>query len=221
MKRYHVYERASFFDVVSRILTCCFLIICIAAVALTLMSGKGSDGAISIFGIQMRIVISDSMEESEYTDVSVYEIKDIPVKSMIFIENAPEDEEELSEWYADIEVGDVLTFRYVYATQETITHRVIDKYENENGGYTFTLEGDNKASDSKTLTQTIDTSEVDSPNYIIGKVIGQSHFLGLLVAATKKPFGLMTLIIIPCCLLALLEFIRACERSAYKRRYYW
>ncbi len=197
----------------------CFLGICIISVIMSAMSAKGSDKAVSILGMQMRIVVSDSMEKHGDTDVSEYKIHDIPVKSMVFIENAPEDEAELNEWYAGIEIGDVLTFRYVYVTQETITHRVIDKQENDDGGYTFTLEGDNKASDEKTLTQIIDTSDTDSPNYIIGKVVGQSYILGLLISAIKTPFGLLTLVIIPCTLVVLMDFSISTGDAASRRRW--
>ena len=121
------------------------------------------------------------MDKCELTDVSGYRIKSIPVKSCIFVQVAPEDEEQKKEWYARLKVGDVLTFRYVYTRQETITHRIVSIEEKDSGGYIITLEGDNKNADSEQLRQTIDTSLTDSPNYIIGKVTGQSYFLGIIV----------------------------------------
>lgn len=138
-------------------------------------------------------------------DVSNFEIKDIPTKAMIFVEVKPEEEKALLDWYTSIQEGDVLTFRYRFASgQETVTHRVIGKVEKKNAqgeliGYTFTLMGDNKASeDANLMEQIIDTTDTESFNYIIGKVRGQNYFLGLLVYALKSTVGIICIIIIPC-----------------------
>ena len=148
------------------------------------------------------------MEKCDLTDVSGYEIKDIPTNSMVFIEVVPEDEEEAEKWYADLKIGDVLTFKYVYVTQETITHRITGISPNSYGGYTIRLEGDNKNSDADTLTQTIDTSEKNSPNYIIGKVTGQSYALGTFVTALKSPIGLIFIVIIPALAIVVYEIFK-------------
>ncbi len=193
------------------VLSYLFFALCIVALVLSIGSKKNADGAVNLFGKQMRIVVSDSMAKCEesYDEIKGYDIKDIPVKSMIFIDLVPENEQEAKEWYADIKKGDVLTFRYVYVRQETITHRVKSITENKNGGYTIVLEGDNKASDADTLTQTIDTSLADtSPNYIIGKVTGQSKFLGVVVTAVKSPVGIICIVIIPAVIIAIFEIIR-------------
>lgn len=187
-----------------------YVLIAIALFVLvvSITSKKDSDGTATVFGRQLRFVQSDSMAECDLTDVSGYKIKSIPVKSCVFIEVVPENEEEQAEWYADLEVGDVLTFKYVYTKQETITHRIIDIEKNETGGYIITLEGDNKNSDSNLLTQTINTSLTDSPNYVIGKVTGQSYLLGVLVYAFKTPVGIVCLIIIPCLIIIAFEVMR-------------
>lgn len=187
-----------------------YVLIAIALFVLvvSITSKKDSDGTATVFGRQLRFVQSDSMAECDLTDVSGYKIKSIPVKSCVFIEVVPEGEEEQAEWYADLEVGDVLTFKYVYTKQETITHRIIDIEKNGTGGYIITLEGDNKNSDSNLLTQTINTSLTDSPNYVIGKVTGQSYLLGVLVYAFKTPVGIVCLIIIPCLIIIAFEVMR-------------
>jgi hypothetical protein len=126
---------------------------------------------------------------------------------MVFIELVPKENEK--EWYASLRVGDVLTFRYKYDRQETITHRIIEKNENldkdgnPNGWYTFVLKGDNKAlandpnaSAADTGTQTINT-EIESANYIIGKVTGQDRFLGFVAYALKQPICIALIIIVP------------------------
>ena len=187
-----------------------FIVIAFAlfSVVITIASKKDSDGTATVFGYQLRFVQSDSMDKCELTDVSGYEIKSIPVKSCIFVQVAPEDDVQREEWYKQLKVGDVLTFKYVYTKQETITHRIVAIDEKSSGGYLITLEGDNKNSDTNLLQQTIDTSLTDSPNYIIGKVTGQSYFLGLVVYAFKSPVGIVCLIIIPCLIVIGFEVAR-------------
>lgn len=175
---------------------------------ISITAKKDDDGTATVFGKQLRFVQSDSMAKCELTDVSGFKIKSIPIKSCVFIEVVPEGEEEKAEWYRGLKVGDVLTFKYVYAKQETITHRIVNIVDNGTGGYVIVLEGDNKNSDSSLLTQTINTSLTDSPNYVIGKVTGQSYLLGLLVYAFKTPVGIICLIIIPCLIIIALEIMR-------------
>ena len=187
-----------------------YLIICIALFVLiiSIVSKKDSDGTATVFGYQIRFVKTNSMEECALTDVSKYDVKSIKVKSCIFIEVLPQAEEEKALWYKNLKVGDVLTFKYVYTKQETITHRIVDIKEKESGGYIITLEGDNKNAETNLLQQTIDTSLEDSPNYVIGKVTGQSYVLGVLVYALKTPIGIVFLIIIPCFVIITFEILK-------------
>lgn len=194
--------------IAANILLYVFIAVCIFSVILTISSKKDADGSATIFGVQMRSVLSPSMEKCDATDVSGYEIKDIPTGSMVFIEVVPEDPEEAAKWYADLKIGDVLTFKYVYVKQETITHRITGIRQNADGGYTIRLEGDNRNSDSETLTQTINTSEKNSPNYVIGKVTGQSYLLGLFVKTMKSPVGLICIVIIPSLIIVILEILK-------------
>lgn len=187
-----------------------FILIAFALFSLvvSISSKKDSDGTATMFGYQLRFVRSNSMEQCEQTDVSGYQIKSIPVKSCIFVQVAPDTDEERAEWYKQLKVGDVLTFKYVHTKQETITHRIVDIREKESGGYLIALEGDNKNSDTDLLQQTIDTSLTDSPNFIIGKVTGQSYFLGLVIYAFKEPVGIICLVIIPCIIVIGFEVVR-------------
>ncbi len=205
-------------DITLNVITYLFFALCLVALVLSVAAKRDADGAVSLWGKQMRVVVSDSMAENADTDVSSYEIKDIPIRSMIFIDLVPEDAAEAEAWYADLKVGDVLTFRYVYVKQETITHRITEIEPKETGGYIITLEGDNKASDSNTLTQTIDTSLEDSPNYILGKVTGQNYLLGLLVTAVKSPIGIVCIVIIPCLIIAVFEIFRLVGALTENRR---
>ena len=194
-----------------------FLALCIFLLAVSVTSKKSADGATRIFGREMRIVVSDSMAKCDetYGTIKQYKIKDIPLRSMVFVECVPENEDEANVWYSKLKVGDVLTFRYSYGTQVTITHRIVEIDKNDNGGYTIVLEGDNRApktDDGKKTTvgqQTIHTEQRNSsPNYVIGKVTGQSKLLGLMVYAVKQPVGIALIVIVPCLIIMVLEIIK-------------
>lgn len=185
-----------------------FIIISLVGVLLTITAKKDADGTATIFGKQMRFVLSPSMEKCDETDVSGFEIKDIPTKSVVFVEVVPDDNAEAEAWYSDLKVGDVLTFKYVYVTQETITHRITKIEAKETGGYLISLEGDNKSDETGALSQVIDTSEFASPNYIIGKVIGVNYPLGLFVSLLKEPAILICFVILPSVAIIIFEVIR-------------
>ncbi len=187
-----------------------FAVTAIFMLVITVSSKKDSDGAATIFGTQLRFVLSDSMEECEYTDVSSYAIKSIPVKSCVFIETVPEDETKKEEWYSSIKIGDVLTFKYVYSNRQiVITHRVVKIEAKGESDYIYTLEGDNRSAKDNVGQQIIDTSlDETSPNYIIGKVTGQSYALGVIIYALKTPIGIIFIVIVPCVIVMLYEGMR-------------
>ena len=199
------------FKIASNVLLYGFMALCAALVITSLIMKRNSDDALTLFGYQARIVQSDSMEKSELTDVSNYKIKDIPVKSLVFIETVPEDETEAEQWFAELEVGDVLTFRYVYNGQVTITHRIVKIEEKTTGGRILTLEGDNKNASTNLSQQILDTSlhfDLTNYNYTIGKVTGQSFLLGLLIYAMNTPVGTFCIVVIPCLIIIIMEIIR-------------
>ena len=206
MKKKQIVKKAC--SIAVNILLYLFIAICVVGVVSTIVGKRDVDGAITVFGKQMRVVLSPSMEKCEATDVSDFDIKDIPTGSMIFIDVVPEDAAKAEEWYADLRVGDVLTFRYVYVTQETITHRITHIEKKASGGYIIELAGDNKDADSENLTQYIDTSEENSLNYVIGKVTGQSYVLGLVTRTISSPVGLVFVVIVPCLLIVIFEVLR-------------
>jgi hypothetical protein len=169
------------------ILTCILAVLCTAMVVITIISPKGADGASQIFGYELRIVESNSMEECEATDVSKYEIGSFSKNTMIIVALVPEREDEAFDWYSEVEVGDVLTVRYTYDRQITLTHRVTKVTLNEDGkSYTIELQGDNVNSDASQLTQVIDTSKRDSRDYVIGKVIWKSYSIGSVVSGLQR-----------------------------------
>ncbi len=200
------------------IIVCIFLIICLFSVTVTVLAKTDDDGAASIFGYQMRLVVSNSMEECEQTDVSKYDIKSIPVNSMVFIETVPEDKAEANEWYSKLKKGDVLTIKYVYTTQVIITHRIVDIYKNSAGGYTINLAGDNKNVGGNQLQQTINTASNDTFNCVVGKVVGSSSVVGNVVSFMQTPIGLLLVIILPCFVIILLEALRIARVIGENRR---
>lgn len=182
-----------------------FLAIAIITVALTVFSKKDTDGVAKLLGYQMRIVTSDSMAACEYTDVSDFPIKAIPRRSMVFVKIMPQDTLEAEEWYRSLRVGDVLTFRYVYTTQVTITHRIIAITEKATGGFLIELAADNRNSEAGQLVQIIDTAIPQNTNYVIGRVVGQSYLLGVILSFLMQPVGMVLVIILPCVLIIALE----------------
>ena len=117
----------------------------------------------------------------------------------------PKEEVEANEWYKNVKVGDVLTFRYVYGNQITITHRVASITEKEDGGFIIDLAGDNVNAKDNQLYQTIDTSIPDNPNYVIGKVVWNAKWAGQLLSTLRTPIGLIFLIWIPCVLITIMQ----------------
>ncbi len=135
-------------------------------------------------GYEARLVMSASMEKNPQTDVSSYAIQDIPAQSLVLIKLVPRRERARERFYASLKAGDVLTFSYrVIGGNTVITHR-IQRIERRGGGYVIVLCGDNG---THVGTQTVDTSDAQSPNFVIGKVVSKSHFLGVLLCILRQP----------------------------------
>lgn len=196
------------------VLFCLIIAFALFVLIISVSAKRDADGTANVFGYQLRFVQSGSMEKCDQTDVSGYKIKSIPVKSCVFIEKAPapEDQQALNEWCSALSVGDVLTFQYskygaANIQDKVITHRIV-KIEPKEGGYIITLEGDNKNDTGSVGQQVIDTTKADGLDYIIGKVEGQSYFLGLCVYALKSPVGLVFIIIVPCMIVIAYEVVK-------------
>ena len=196
------------------VLFCLIIAFALFVLIISVSSKRDADGTATVFGYQLRFVRSGSMEKCDQTDVSGYKIKSIPVKSCVFIKKAPapDDQQALNEWCSALSVGDVLTFQYskygaTNIQDKVITHRIV-KIEPKEGGYIITLEGDNKNDTGSVGQQVIDTTKADGLDYIIGKVEGQSYFLGLCVYALKSPVGLVFIIIVPCMIVIAYEVIK-------------
>ena len=191
-------------NIMGTVITVFVMLFALIIAYIAIFGTKDEDGTAIIFNKQARLVTSNSMDKSEFTDVSKYDIKSIPVNSIVFIEMVPTDKDEAYEWYDDLREGDVLTFKYVYSSQVVITHRLIKKDKLDDGSFILYFEGDNKDSDTNLLTQIIDTSTPETGNYVIGKVVGKSLIIGYLFTLIKNPviliFVLILLIIMIICI---------------------
>ncbi len=195
-----------------------FLAICTLASILLVSAKKDPYGAAEILDHRLFIVTSDSMQRCEATPTEGFEIGPIPRRSMVLVESVPEGSAAADAWYASLKVGDVLTFRYVYDTQVTITHRLVSIRKGKDGGYILQLAGDNKAAEADTLYQTIDTSKKTGGNYVIGRVRGQCYPLGILISILQTKAGTVGIVIVPCAIIILLEVIKlAGLRAAAKQ----
>ena len=202
-------------DVALTVIVVIVVIIAVFVLFVTITSKKSPDGAADIFGYQMRTILTGSMEkckhedpseECDHVDVSKYEIGHLPVDTMIFIELVPEDKDEANEWYKNLKEGDVLTFQYT--GMGVVTHRIIEIETNSTGGYEIDLMGDNRGDDGTAGVQTIITNNADSANRVIGKVVGQSVFLGKAVTIIRKPVGAIFVILVPCLLIVIVEVVK-------------
>ena len=150
--RLGVYNASAVIDDV--FLSFCILTVCFSALLLAFVvkSSKSEDGTAKILGQDLLLVTTDSMDESGDVDTSNYEIDSFTFDTLVSVDRVPEDAAAASAWYDSIEVGDVISFRYSY-DDEKVTR----------------------------LYQTIDTTDVESGNYVIGRVEWTSGILGFMI----------------------------------------
>ncbi len=197
-----------------------FLAFCTLAVLISAGARQSETGGVGFMGYEVLLVTTSSMEKNAETDISGYEIGSIPLHSAVLVEDVPTNEGEADAFYRSLKVGDVLTFRYMYAQQMTITHRITSIKEKPTGGFLIELRGDNSTEGAESGTQRIDTSKTNSKNYVIGKVTATSHVLGLLVNALQSDRGLVLFVIIPCTAIVIAEIFNIIGgRRGYERKY--
>ena len=165
-------------------------------------------GAANFFGYEARIVLTGSMDgdDSFYKEHPEYEIKRISVHDAVFVNTVPKDEEKQESYFANIKVGDVLTFIYQKAGNVVVTHRVISIEKNAYH-YVYTLRGDNPSGDKIVYDNDDRTQKVASDTgLIIGKVTGVSTFLGnTLYVLSSNKLVLIFIVVVPSALLTFYE----------------
>lgn len=191
--------------------------LCILLLSLVIFSKRDTDGAVKVLGYELRIVLSGSMEAHPEVDVSDCEIKSIKTGSLVIVRLVPDGVEKAQEFYSQLKVGDVLTFRYNLSYQQlnakispqvTVSHRIINIDSNGTGGYIIKLRGDNLSDGGAASVQIIDTAANDSPNYVIGKVTGSSYILGRIIYFVQSPLGVALLVITPCVIIIINQVAR-------------
>lgn len=148
-------------------------------------------------GTEAMVVVSGSMDGGPRD----YDIATIPTGSLVIIRKASSDP---GGFYDSLNVGDVLTFRYVHPVsgeRMNVTYRIAD-IEESSGVYTYTMKGDSVADDPTNGSVQIVTSDSGD---VIGKVVGVSHWLGVLVVFMSTWAGRFCLIVVPCVVLILSE----------------
>ncbi|MBQ4268217.1 MAG: hypothetical protein IJB97_01050 [Clostridia bacterium] len=205
--------------IIGNVLLYCFIAVALFAVIVSISAKKDPDGTATVFGYQMRRVITGSMEKCDQTDVSKYKIKDIPLNAVVFIETVPENEADAQKWYGNLKKGDVLTFKFSdnqgspANNMKVITHRIIEDpvYLESAGGYTIKLQGDNRDSEEGVMTQIIHTHMIGNSAYynsVIGKVVNVNYPIGLLLFSLENPIGLICIVILPCLIIIVFEVIK-------------
>lgn len=209
-----------------------FLAFSVLLLIMTLVSRKRGGDAVNLFGREARIVVSNSMEMSEDEEfnksIQQYKIKDIKVRTMVFIKRAPDpetDPEKAKAFYASLKVGDVLTFRYYFggakpdwandnSAQPVITHRIVDLTPLDDGHFRIVLQGDNRAAGHTPDVQTLYTDAYlgnrgdERYKEVIGKVTGKSVVLGNIAYAVRQPIGIALIIIVPCAVIIIWQIVR-------------
>ena len=182
-----------------------YLKVAVALVVLTCILGIGNffhdmnGGSFDFSETEMRVVVSGSMDGEPREE---YDIRTIPVGSMVFIQKVPEGPY-ANDFYSSLRIGDVVTFNYKNpATREimVVTHRIID-ISNQGGDMRFTMAGDSILDDpTNSSKQVIYSSSGD----MIGKVTGVSEGLGDITVFISSAHGKAVLIGVFAALLAII-----------------
>lgn len=165
---------------------------CFAAVSITSRATNGRFG-----DTQYLVVLSASMDGEKKEE---YEIKTVPVKSLIKIDLVGNNEDN---FYSNLKMGDVITFNYLSLNNETITHRIVEEpTKDSNGVYKYVVQGDAVENDRQTLYSDGRTGE------IIGKVTFVSKPLGEIYFFINSKVGTLVLVVLPMSALCIYEIIK-------------
>lgn len=173
------------------------MVVVIVACAIVGYLWDRNGGSLDFSDTEVMVVVSGSMDGEPREQ---YDIETIPVGSLIFVRDVPDDLSAATEFYESLRVGDVLTFDYVHPVSGEhmlVTHRIISISES-GGTYTYTLQGDTMADDPTNGSVQVVTSYSGD---VVGKVVGVSPWLGSLVVFLSHWYGKVALIVIPCVIL--------------------
>ncbi len=161
---------------------------------------------------QFLVVISSSMDGNEED----YEIKSIPVKSLIKINLIEEGKED--EFYSSLKKGDVLTFNYIPLNNVTITHRIVSDPEVlDDGVIKYELRGDAVEGEGNIQTLYSDGRTGE----ILGKVSSVSLVFGNMLYFVTSKVGTIVLVILPStaiCIYEISKIIYVISENKRKKR---
>lgn len=162
-----------------------------AAILLTVLTFQMRDGRATLFGHELRLVQTGSMEPSVHAG------------DIVFIKTANGSHD----FVASLTEGDIITFFAGGAT--VVTHRIVGISQGED--IIITAHGD---AAEENEVQTVREDE------IIGKVTYTSHVLGFIVRTLRTPVGMIFCIIVPASIVIVMEICRIVSLCKKKRKYY-
>jgi signal peptidase I len=179
------------FDIISTVIVALLFGFAIFYQIVSLTTRDSNYGVTNFFGTQILVVQTDSMEP-EY-----------PINDGLFVKKVDKTE---------IKVGDDITFHYVVSSVNVIiTHRVGEIKIDDNGIYTFICHGINTESSQCDGDCTYQTQTVQE-DWVLGKVVGESAFIGGFYNFMMQPYGLLVLVLIPggyLVIAAILDLVKA------------
>ena len=150
---------------------------------------------------QFLVVVSSSMDGEPQEE---YEIKKIPVKSLIKVDLIKDGEEKT--FYSSLKKGDVLTFNYLALNNVTITHRIIEEPTLLSDGETYQIKLRGDAVEGEGNIQTVYSD--GRTGEVIGKVSFVSLPLGRIYFFMSSKVGMLVLIVLPCSAVCIFEITK-------------
>lgn len=182
---------ARVWSVVSGIVIAVVLVAAVVALIVAICY-RAQGETLTVGGMQYRIVLTGSMEGDREDSLRTH--------SIVGIQVAPEDEAQRQEFFASLQVGDIITFNdwTRTGTQDdpvVNTHRIVEINGTETG-FTFTTQGDaNDAPDAQPIGE----------DDVIGKVTWSNYGLGAFLYFLCSTTGIVVCLIVPAALILIYE----------------
>lgn len=168
----------------------------LAAILLTILTFQMRDGTVTIFGYELRLVQTSSMEPSVHAG------------DIVFIRTA----DSAHDFAAKLNEGDIITFLYADGAYgpTVVTHRIVG-ISRDGEELVFTAHGD--AAEEGEF-QTVREDE------IVGKVTYTSRVLGFIVRTLSTTTGTVFCIIVPASIVIVIELCCIISLCRQKKRKY-
>lgn len=191
-------------NVISTVLVFALLAVAVSALCVSI-AYRVQGQTLTVGGKQWRIVLTGSMEGEAEDSIRTH--------SLITVRTVPEDEQEAREFFAELEVGDIITFYDTSAgAQElVVTHRITE-IRQAGGSYAYVTKGDANA--------THDAAAV-LPSEVIGVVTGSNYAAGAFLYFLTSRTGIVVFLIVPAALIMIYEIFniaRMVSRDRQRKR---